>query len=293
VVSVRSGEEYRKTLAEFERLRAAEVARRAALLGAGDGGAGLFAPGASAELVGRRPESLPAAPRSAARVAVDDLPLLARVDPRAALLPALAGGTITGPLQPGTELALALNGRIAAVTSAYREDGRLRFSALLPPSAFRAGRNRLDVYAVTGSALAAIEGSAPAAPTGRLSGAGDDLRIGLPGGRSLPVEPGATDGFVEHARAPDAGHLEVEGWAIDPGARRSATRVLVFLDRRLLGSARPELPRDDVAADHGPGARLSGFRVAVARLGAPAAVPRLRVFAVSRGRASELDRLGG
>jgi hypothetical protein len=109
----------------------------------------------------------------------------------------------------------------------------------------------------------------------------------------VPVAAGAAHGFVENARAPDAGHLAVEGWAIDPEARTSASRVLVFLDERLLAGARPRLPRSDVAQSHGPRTRLSGFRLSIARLGATEAAGRVRVFAVSRGRASELGRLGG
>ena len=47
-------------------------------------------------------------------------------------------------------LAVSVNGRIAAVTRTYRdEDGVVRFSALVPESAFRPGANPVGVFVVS------------------------------------------------------------------------------------------------------------------------------------------------
>ncbi len=297
-VAVVSGEEYRKPFATFRRMRDAEVARRTALFGAGDGGAGLFAPGSGAALVGRRPADLPAAPGGSARAEIEDLPLLADVDPDAALLPALATGRITGEMKPGTDLAFALNGRIWAVAPTYSGDGELRFSALLPPAAFRAGRNRLELYAIGEgrpgvSALAPVRGASTRRAAGRLAGGAGDLRIELAGGRPVAVARGAVAGFVEHLRVPDAGHVEIEGWAADARRRASVSRILVFVDGQLIGETKPDAPRPDVAKTYGPRAALSGYRLSIARLDAASLARRVRVFAVSGGRASELPRLAG
>ena len=61
-------------------------------------------------------------------------------------------GTLSG-VQAGQPLALALNGRIAAVSAAYRSPGGgpVRFSALAGEDAFRTGRNAVRVFVLAGS----------------------------------------------------------------------------------------------------------------------------------------------
>jgi hypothetical protein len=53
----------------------------------------------------------------------------------------------------GQAVAVALNGRIAAVSVAYRNPGGgpVRFSALAGENAFRTGRNAVRVFVLTGS----------------------------------------------------------------------------------------------------------------------------------------------
>jgi hypothetical protein len=60
-------------------------------------------------------------------------------------------GTLSG-VQAGQAVAVAVNGRIAAVSVAYRNPGGgpVRFSELVGENAFRAGRNTIRVYVVTG-----------------------------------------------------------------------------------------------------------------------------------------------
>ena len=62
---------------------------------------------------------------------------LADVQTSSGFVPARITGTIDdGLVAVDDELAIAVNGRIAAVTRPFREDGRLRFGALTPPSRF-------------------------------------------------------------------------------------------------------------------------------------------------------------
>jgi hypothetical protein len=46
------------------------------------------------------------------------------------------------------DLAIAVNGRIAAVTRSFGRRGRLRFAAIVPDDAFRVGANEVEVFAV-------------------------------------------------------------------------------------------------------------------------------------------------
>jgi hypothetical protein len=57
-------------------------------------------------------------------------------------------GTASG-LDEGASLAVAVNGRVAAVGQTYEDNGKMRYSILLPQTAFTPGRNRIAIYAVS------------------------------------------------------------------------------------------------------------------------------------------------
>ena len=57
-------------------------------------------------------------------------------------------GTIAGAGAGRHDLALAVNGRIATTAQSFPWEGDERFSAFVPPDAFRAGRNAVDVLLV-------------------------------------------------------------------------------------------------------------------------------------------------
>jgi hypothetical protein len=61
-------------------------------------------------------------------------------------MPAQIMGSITGPgAAADRPLALAVNGRIAAVTRTYREGSTVRYSAMAPESALHPGRNEVEL----------------------------------------------------------------------------------------------------------------------------------------------------
>jgi hypothetical protein len=68
----------------------------------------------------------------------------------AAEIPAVASGVVDG-LGPGPHvLAVALNGRVVAITRTFTRADKPFFTAVLPPHSFRAGRNDLAVFVATG-----------------------------------------------------------------------------------------------------------------------------------------------
>jgi Sulfatase len=93
---------------------------------------GLYAMGPRPDLIGRR-----LSPRGWVR-RVD-------VDPESPVLPSFIAGD-AGELRAGTELAVVVNGRVEATTRVYRDDGRSRYAALVPPSSLRAGANEVAVF---------------------------------------------------------------------------------------------------------------------------------------------------
>jgi hypothetical protein len=143
-------ESYAAALAQ----RRASLARQLSLFGSGDWGPRFAGTGPYRGLVGRRVSSLAVARAPAATAHVDAIGsrLLRRFPPFSALLPSPLAGTLSG-VRPGQPVALALNGRIAAVSVAYRNPGggSVRFSLLPGERAFRTGGNAVRVFVLAGS----------------------------------------------------------------------------------------------------------------------------------------------
>jgi hypothetical protein len=132
----------------LERKEAA-IARKIELVGARDWGS-LFVSSAYRPLLGRPVASLPLVGSSSDRAEITDeatRTLLERYDPALPFVPSPIPGRISGDgAKVGRTLAVAVNGRIAAVATTYGVYETTRFSALAPESAFRRGRNEVEVY---------------------------------------------------------------------------------------------------------------------------------------------------
>ena len=132
------------TTASFARVRRELrrfVARIDRLFGSG-GWAPLYALGSARGLVGT--------PAAAARLAGGGGPARFEDADRFGSGPTpetLLRGEASG-VEPGTPLAVAVNGRFAASDVAFEADGAARFSILFPPRALRHGPNVVELYAV-------------------------------------------------------------------------------------------------------------------------------------------------
>ena len=141
-----SFEEIRIPAADFEREKQAIVERNQGLLGSGRDGPGrIFRIGPHPELIGR--------PASEAGAKLDVELVYAseyeRVDPESVYVPTHVIGRVQGGGGPKRDVAVAVNDTIAAVgntfTLATGDEGEL-VSVMVPPSAFSAGRNRVEVF---------------------------------------------------------------------------------------------------------------------------------------------------
>ena len=75
---------------------------------------------------------------------------LRSVDLHSSFVPANVTGRIVGPSsRTGLTLALAVNGRIAALTESFELRGAIQFEELVPESAFRNGANDAELYLVS------------------------------------------------------------------------------------------------------------------------------------------------
>lgn len=112
----------------------------------------LFRLGPAGVLVGTR---VPSVSRTSStpglRARLNERERFDALDPDAPRLPVVVGGTVSGPGGGDRTLVVAVNRVVAGTALVYARDGeRASFTALLDPSTFRRGANRIELYAVDG-----------------------------------------------------------------------------------------------------------------------------------------------
>ena len=125
-----------------------EVRRKVALFGA-RGWDRINALGGQPELLGRPVSRLRLQPPGRARATVDGPSRFRSVDPGGLYLPADVSGAIHGVPPARRRVAIAINGRIAATARTVVAPAGELYTALCPPSAFRRGANRVEVFALS------------------------------------------------------------------------------------------------------------------------------------------------
>jgi Sulfatase len=284
-----SGDEVAVPFADLIRQRDTEVRRRIGLFGAGNGFAGVFAPAASRPLLGPVRE-LRTSGRAPFQVDFDFREGFSTFSPESSGVPAFITGVLSGSASGGERVGVAVNGRLVAVTRSYRAGADVRMGALVPLTAFRRGRNRVEAFALSGSGAELRLASAGRAKSqaARLVKSGDgDALVGV-GQRPIPVETGVADGYVDSV-TPSGDTVSVAGWATDAAHERAAERVLLFAGTELVQAVTPAAQRSDLAKQFGPGVGTAGYEfTGVDADQVPGGASRLRVFAVVDGKASEL-----
>ena len=136
----------RITADEWQRGKAAALERKLRLFGVGrDGAQRLFRIGPHPELLTRPVRSFPVEQsRGAQFVSGDEY---GRVNLRSSTVPAWVTGSLDR-VPPGRDLAIAVNGRIAALTRSFHlaEDDETLFAAMVPESSFHTGGNRVELF---------------------------------------------------------------------------------------------------------------------------------------------------
>lgn len=263
---------------------------KTSLFGSGNGFSGIYGIGPRPELLGRELSDFPIRAAGELRANLD--PPLA-VDLRSTFVPAHVTGELLGPgAGTPTDVAIAVNGRIAAVTRSAPVPGAetLRFSAIVPERSFVQGANRIQVLAVSSQAgaisLTPLASARPAAAGFSLVGG----EIRSPGTAPIRIVDGTFKGLVDQVLA-QANTTRFGGWALRRRDRRSVERILAFAGARLVHAGKPELERPDVAREYGTSARRLGFGFVLDNgvLGEG----EVRVFAVSGRTAARLPYLCG
>lgn len=203
------------------------------------------------------------------------------VDPASGAVPSYLTGVVTGRGSVRTDLAVALNGRIAAVTRTAADGSS--FAALVPDDALVEGANELRVYAVrTGPpvTLEELEGLELEMTLREAEG-----RIDVSGAEPIAVVDGPFEGEVR-VRFHE-GVASLRGWAADRGAATPAERVIVFAGDKAVFAGRTG---NGGGEDERAGVDGAGFIASVQAtlLPRPRSGTPVRVFAVVGGAAVEL-----
>jgi len=283
VVRGRQGERVSATPAAVRRGKYATLARQLALFGSGSWSR-VYDIGPHRALIGRSVGSLPVS-NGRARVSIDGESLFRDVDKVSALSPSHVTGRVSG-LRGRLDLAVAVNGRIGAVSQTFEVDGATHFAAFVPDAYFREGSNRVDVYAVRDRGLVRLDDGSSAGPLWQIKG----KTLQDPSGRSLAIEPKALVGRVEDWFV-EPSTVRFGGWAGDPRTHAIPDAVVVFDGNRFVFAGTTTVARGRLYQLRPDGSPIqAGFVFELPRLivGEGAAARPLRFFAVRGGVASEL-----
>jgi hypothetical protein len=178
----------RRSAADWQRARELALRRRLRLFGSGKRSVYKF--GAHADLVGLpltdfeivpagsttatsggttpvtvAPTTGGAAPTASAfgppRATVFRAKAFEQVDPAAPICLCQVAGKIENTDPIGMPLAIALDDQIVATATGFKSRGGLNWAAMIPPTAYRDGRNELKVFRITGNRRLEQLGSAP------------------------------------------------------------------------------------------------------------------------------------
>jgi len=178
-------------------------------------------------------------------IKIDHAVYFNKVDTDSGFLPAHVSGSVEWPEHAGADLAIALNGRVAAVTTAYADGGGWSFSAILPESVFRSGANDIQVFGIdTGGSgrLVLVEGG-PTAADGDYSRNADGGGL-THAGAEVTIDQHGITGAIDYVSLGEES-IEILGWAIDSSEARAVKAILVFDGEHLVYQGGTHMLREE------------------------------------------------
>jgi len=197
------------------------------------------------DLIGQEVATLPIHRSTELKARIEHAAYFENVDPASGFLPAHVSGSIQWPDRDGADLAIALNGRLAVVTTAYADGSSWRFSAMLPESAFRSGENDIQVFAIEAGdsdGFILVAGS-PALAGGDYTWNADVNSVSH-AGDNLTTDPDGIKGIVDYISFGEDS-VEILGWAIDSANARAVKAILVFDGAHLVYTGGTHMLREE------------------------------------------------
>ncbi|MDP8956828.1 MAG: sulfatase-like hydrolase/transferase [Actinomycetota bacterium] len=281
--------------ASLSEARDVALSAQAERFGANEPWRRLFSLGPHSNLIGMALDRLPVREGEEASATIDEAPFLENLDPAGEVVPTYINGTIEGSgAAPGQDVAVSVNGEIAAVTTTHAARGDVRFSVVVPEETFRAGANDVRIFRIEAGGGELVSLSPEREPSTFRLVTGSTEHILSPTGR-ISIVDGKVTGHLDHiAHEPNVVYFA--GWAADIEAEKIRDRILVFSDGRFLYSsdrpmvgARPDLvPALGDAGFPALADAAFAFAIPTRLLFRETKTPRVRIFAVVGDVASEL-----
>jgi hypothetical protein len=278
--------------------KSAALKRKLALFGSGERHNGLFKIGPHSELVDRYVSELDVIAESAITVKLNQALLYEIINKDAPFVPAQINGLAVMDERTETplDIAVAVNGRIKAVTRTYPfKKGIEKWSAIVPEDSFREGKNDIQVFTIsqiTGGLYLSQAKSQATTTYFLVSPDGETYESIISSkGTALRIIPNALRGHLDVAHV-GSDRVEFAGWAADVKNSQLAEAIVIFVNRKFFycgdfNANRPDL----VKAFNSAALREAGFRYSF-----PSALfenidsSKVRIFAMSKeGVASELS----
>lgn len=271
--------------------------RKLALFGSGTTSDRLYKIGPYDDLIGRHVSEIGVSGETGLTVEIDQPEFYAWVAPGASFVPSYLTGHVSTDANVASQvnLAVTVNDVVQAVTRTFREEENVRkFAAIVPETAFRAGRNEIEVFAVSEEKIllrltqprskSDVTYSLIVAP-GQVSDAILSSR-----GESFPVVPDALQAYVDTISLQDE-VVSFSGWAADVGRTQPVEAILIFRNGRFFFAGQTLIDRPDIVKVYNNTAlQRVGFHYGFPSLLFDAADDlRVRLFAIAKGGvASEL-----
>lgn len=258
--------------------------RKLDLFGLGEDTDSLFRIGPYKNLIGGRISELSVNSAERAKVELDSKNYYENIDPEDRFVPCLITGRVIAGEDTGSSynLAVSVNGIIRAVIQTFKPEGNVaKFSAVVPETSFRAGKNSIEVVV-----LSRVKKHLQDSITYSLS----DKTITSSDGKTFRIIPKAILGYVDNAVVQED-RLTFNGWAADVKNSRIPEAVLIFVRGEFLYSGRIALHRPSIGQYFDNNAIVwSGFRCVLPLKTFKGIAPRdVHFFAISKtGVASEL-----
>jgi hypothetical protein len=245
----------------------------------------LYRIGPERGLIGRSLAQLQVERSQEAGVELEGQALFGFVDRRTDLLPAWVEGRLIGRHGQHEELAIAVDGRVAATTWSFKGVDGTGFDAMVPEQALLNGRNHVVVLRIRRDGgrvrLEELRGTTVTASLVRSAGR-EEIRGS--DGTVVPVHAGALRGFVQVA---PGSLVRFAGWAALASLAHRADSIVVLADgHQVFASPTAKLRPHRLLGYH----LNVGFQFELPRGLLPPASPGhdVRVYAVGGGFASEL-----
>jgi len=273
----------------------ASLIRKLNIFGSGAKPYGLFKIGLHSEIVGRYISEVFVSGQSDIEIKLDQPSLLDHVDINSGFIPARIKGSlslkedIAGPLH----LAIAVNTMICAVTQTFWHKRKMaQFSAMVPESAFRKGKNRVEVFLISQGKgkVHLVRTKSREAVTYSIGESDKHTEIIVSSkGESIPVVPNAIRGSLDVADI-SGDFVVFSGWVADIKRSRIPEAVLVFLNGKFFYSGTTDVDRPDVVEYFNNSALYqTGFKFLFSSsIIKESVTPEVRLFAVMKDVASEI-----